>query len=69
MLVQVCESMADPQTRKREITSLAEAMAELKLETGYIVTRNEEEQIEIESGTVILLPVWQFLLNPPKFQE
>ena len=68
MLVQVCESMADPQTRKREITSLAEAMAELKLETGYIVTRNEEEQIEIESGTVILLPVWQFLLNPPKFQ-
>jgi len=69
MLVQVCESMADPQTRKREITSLAEAMAELKLGTGYIVTRNEEEQIKTESGTVVLLPVWQFLLNPPKFQE
>jgi uncharacterized protein len=31
MLVQVCQSMADQQTRKREITALAEAMSELKL--------------------------------------
>lgn len=69
MLVQVCESMADPQTRKREITSLTEAMAELKLKTGYIVTQNEEEKIDIEFGKINLVPVWQFLLNLPDFQN
>ncbi len=30
-LIQVCESLAIPQTRKREITALSEAMTELNL--------------------------------------
>ncbi len=68
MLVQVCESMADTQTRKREITSLSEAMAEMKLKVGYIVTRNEDEQIEVESGQINVVPVWRFLLNLQEFQ-
>jgi predicted AAA+ superfamily ATPase len=63
MLVQVCESMADQQTRKREITALAEAMLELKLAQGSIVTRNEEEQITLDSGKISVMPVWRFLLN------
>jgi hypothetical protein len=63
MLVQVCESMADPQTRKREITALAEAMAELKLPEGTIVTRGEEEQIQVESGKIDVVPAWRFLLQ------
>lgn len=63
LLVQVCESMADPQTRKRETTALAEAMAELKLAAGTIVTRGEEEQIQVESGTIDVVPAWRFLLN------
>jgi hypothetical protein len=63
LLVQVCESLAEPQTRKRETTALAEAMAELKLAAGTIVTRGEEEQIQIESGTIDVVPAWRFLLN------
>lgn len=63
MLVQVCESMVDQQTRKREITALAEAMTELKLSQGIIVTRNEEEQIQIDSGKIDVVPAWRFLLN------
>ena len=47
LLVQVCETMADPQTRKREITALTEAMVELQLSAGTIVTRGEEERIEV----------------------
>jgi uncharacterized protein len=66
MLVQVCESLADPQTRKRETAALAEAMAELKLAAGTIVTRGEEEQIQIESGTIDVVPAWRFLLNLPE---
>ncbi|SLM33051.1 ATPase (AAA+ superfamily)-like [Desulfamplus magnetovallimortis] len=63
MIVQVCESMANPETRKRETTALIEGMTELNLSQGTIVTRNEEEQIEVESGIINVLPVWRFLLN------
>ena len=63
MLVQVCESMAEPQTRKREIAALNEAMDELKLSSGTIVTRGEEEQIQVESGKIDVVPVWRFLLS------
>jgi predicted AAA+ superfamily ATPase len=63
ILVQVCESMADPQTRKREIVALTEAMAELKLKAGFIVTQNEEEAINVDSGTVDIVPAWRFMLN------
>ncbi len=63
MLVQVCETMADPQTRKRETTALSEAMAELKLAEGIIVTRSEEECIQVASGVITVVPVWRFLLN------
>lgn len=66
MLVQVCESMADPQTRKREISALAEAMAELKLAEGTIVTRGEQEQILVDSGKIDVVPAWHFLLNLPQ---
>lgn len=63
MLIQVCESIAEPQTRKREITSLVEAISELKLNVGYIVTRNEEETITVDSGTIEIVPAWRFLLS------
>ena len=63
MLIQVCESMADPQTKKREVTALAEAMAELKLSTGTIVTRGESEKISLGDGTIEVVPAWRFLLG------
>lgn len=63
LLVQVCETMADPQTRKREITALTEAMVELQLSAGTIVTRGEEEQIKTAAGTIEVIPVWRFLLS------
>jgi uncharacterized protein len=66
ILVQACESMADQQTRKRETTALAEAMTELKLSQGIIVTRNEVEQIEVDSGKIDVVPAWRFLLNMPE---
>lgn len=63
LLVQVCESLSDRQTRVREISALADAMAELSLPSGIIVTRNEEERIQLESGSIDVVPVWRFLLN------
>jgi len=63
MVVQVCETMTEPQTRKREIEALSEAMAELGLKSGTMVTRNEEDEIQVDAGKIDIVPVWRFLLN------
>jgi hypothetical protein len=56
--------MADSQTRKREVTALSEAMSELNLPEAIIVMHNEEVQIPVEAGMILVVPVWRFLLNP-----
>jgi uncharacterized protein len=65
MLIQVCELLAEPQTRKRELAALSEAMAETGMKMGTIVTRKEEEQIDTSNGTIDVIPVWRYLLNFP----
>jgi len=69
MLVQVCESLAEPRTRKRETTALSEAMTELGLKAGTIVTRIEDELIKTENGTIEVIPAWRFLLDLPEAME
>jgi uncharacterized protein len=68
-LVQVCESQAEPQTRKREIAALSESMSELGLKTGTIVTRKEDDRIEAGGGTIDVIPAWRFLLDLPESTE
>jgi len=67
MLIQVCESMAEPQTRKREVTALSEAMAEHGLTSGILVTRNEADEIEVDAGKIEIVPVWRFIFNLPEY--
>jgi uncharacterized protein len=62
-LVQVCETMREEKTRKREISALLEAMSEQDLPEGRIVTRNQSETIETEGHSIRLVPVWRFLLE------
>ena len=69
MLVQVCESLAEPKTRKRETEALREAMVELGLKTGIIVTKNEEGRIDTGGGTIEAVPVWRYLLDLPEATE
>jgi hypothetical protein len=69
MLIQVCESLAEPQTRKRETAALAEAMTELNLKSGTIVTRGEDEQIDAGGGAINVVPIWRFLLDLPESIE
>jgi hypothetical protein len=66
MLFQVCGSLTEPQTRKRETAALSEAMVELGLKNGIIVTRNEEERIDSETGTIEVIPAWRYLLDLPE---
>ena len=65
MLVQVCETLTDRGTRKREIAALSDAMAELDMQEGTLVTREEEELIELAPGTIRVVPAWRFLLDLP----
>jgi predicted AAA+ superfamily ATPase len=62
-LVQVCETLAaKPETERRELTALTEAMQEMKLKEGTIVTRNESQEVVTPAGRITVLPAWKFLL-------
>ncbi len=62
-LVQVCETLADPRTRRQEVTALAHAMAELGACRGTVVTRDEEETVAVDAGSIEVVPAWRFLLD------
>lgn len=68
-LIQVCDSLVETQTRKREVAALSEAMTELGIKTGTIVTRNVDEQINTSNGIIEVVPVWRFLLSLPEQPE
>lgn len=62
-LFQVCHSMEDAHTRKREISALETAMKELKLTSGYILTLNEEESVVCPEGTIEIIPAWKVFIT------
>lgn len=58
-LIQVTESLTDPKTRERELKALTQAMQELKVENGLILTLDEREQI----GNIEVVPIYEWLLT------
>ncbi len=62
-LVQVCFDMDSPKTRAREISALQEAMRRFGKREGFVITFDEEEDIEVEGGTVHVRPAWKWLLE------
>jgi predicted AAA+ superfamily ATPase len=63
MLVQVCASLADLRVKQSEVRSLSEAMVELAVAEGTIVTWRTDETIPVGFGTIQVVPVWRFLLE------
>jgi len=66
MLFQVCASLADPRVKQSEVRSLSEAMVELAVAEGTIVTWRTDETIPVGFGTIQVVPVWRFLLDLPQ---
>lgn len=62
-LIQVCESLVDANTKKREVSALEEAMTESKLKTALIVTRSEDGELTSPAGKIKIMPAWRFLLQ------
>ena len=63
LLIQVCASLADPRVRQSEVRSLSEAMVELAVAEGTIVTWRTDETIPVGFGNIQVVPVWRFLLE------
>jgi predicted AAA+ superfamily ATPase len=61
-LVQVCLSLNDTSTRKREISSLFQAMDELNLKESIIVSLDEDDLIEKEEKKIYIIPAWKYLV-------
>lgn len=60
--IQVCYSLKDTDTRKREITALSKLPKVLECKRRTIFTFDEEQTIEDEYGTIEVIPTWKWLL-------
>lgn len=63
-LFQVCYDLADPATRNREITSLRACMKALGSKAGLLLSMNEEGELNEKEGTIRIIPVWKWMLQP-----
>jgi len=60
-LVQVCWDMTDEKTFNRELKGLNNAMSELGIDSGTIITWDDEA--ELADNTITLVPIWKWLLH------
>jgi hypothetical protein len=61
--IQVCYSLADIETRQREVTALLKMAGKIDVKQMMIITKEEEDVIEAEGFTIQVLPVWRWLLT------
>jgi len=59
-LLQVCWQLDDEATRERELRGLREAMKELRVSRGTVVTWQGESETE---GRIDIIPVWRWLVE------
>jgi len=70
MAFQVCYNMND-ENEKREINGLKEAMDKFSLNTGLILTYNQDDEITTGGKSIVVKPVWKWLTEEkrPKKSE
>jgi len=61
-VIQCCYELTKD-NKEREITGLTEAMDKFKLKEGFILTYDQEEEINLKGKKVIVKPVWKWLLE------
>jgi predicted AAA+ superfamily ATPase len=61
--VQACISVNDPVTLKRELDPLITAAKHLGIKECYIITKNEEREIDENGVHIEILPAWKWLLQ------
>ncbi len=61
--IQVSRSLLVENTKMREIAGLIEAMKNYDLNSGLILTEDEEYDIEVDAYKITVKPVWKWLLE------
>ncbi len=61
--IQVSLNMNRPETKKREIAGLIEALNEYNLNEGLILTLDQEDEIILNDKSILIKPVWKWLLE------
>ncbi|MGQ9848356.1 MAG: ATP-binding protein [Bacteroidales bacterium] len=61
--IQVTDSIAFPETRRREIAGLTEAIKKHSVKSALILTDDHEEEFKIGSKKIIVMPVWKWLIE------
>ena len=61
-LVQACLSLEEPVTKKREISSLVDAMNELGIGKATLITLAQQDILEEENKIIEIVPAWKYLL-------
>lgn len=68
-LFQVAADLQSLATRERELKALDDAMQECGLRQATVITLNDEERLETESGRIQILPAWQWALRANKIDS
>ncbi|MEZ6036354.1 MAG: ATP-binding protein [Planctomycetota bacterium] len=68
-LIQVCSAFDAPSTRQREVDALAEAMHSVGASTGTIVTLMDEGTIEVDAGTIRVVPAREWFFRAEAWDE
>lgn len=62
-LIQVCWSVEDEKTLKRELRALVKAMKELRVSSSVVLTEDEYKDMDVEGYRISLRPLWLWLIG------
>jgi predicted AAA+ superfamily ATPase len=66
--VQVCWELTS-KNEARELRGLREAMKDLSIQEGFILTNDEERALTFEGAHIRIMPVWKWLLGTPDLRK
>lgn len=63
--IQVAYNLSDAVTYEREVGGLRKFLKAFPEYQGYVITRDEEDELTIGDRTIQVIPVWKWLLRLP----
>ena len=63
LAIQVCYSLSDIETRRREVHALLKTAKHLDVDQMMIITKDEDDLIESDGWSIQVVPVWRWLVS------
>ncbi len=63
LAIQVCYSLSDIETRRREVNALLKTVKQLDVDQMMIITKDEDDLIESDGWSIQVVPVWKWLVS------